>query len=510
MYVRLGGGVMPPQTRSTRRRRPAVSRSRGDERSQAGQQGQFAGIQRSRLLAAAIRAVDELGYSDTSVADITSRARVSRRTFYEQFPDREACLVAALEDALGVVLRELAGAGLEGLAWRERVRAGLSVILAFFDREPVLARVCVVQALRGGPLVLKRREAVLSQLAAVVDGGRGEGARGGECTPLTAEGLVGAAFGIVYARLLRGERRPLVGLLGELMGMIVLPYLGLAAARREQSRPAPAALAGAGTARTASADTAAGGSSGHGRAAADPLESVPMRLTYRTSRVLEGVAELAGRGSGPSNRQVGEYAGIPDPGQVSKVKVSLPKQLPSPLKTLQKACTEKVFAENPANCPKASNVGEANVSTPVLEGGLSGPAYFVSHGGAKYPELIMVLTGEDGVTVQVHGETFISKAGITTATFATVPDVPFSTFELTLPEREYPALSANGNLCQAQTAGKLLMPTEMVGQNGLVISQSTKISVTGCPKLKTAAHHKASKKKAKHPKRKARGKSKTR
>jgi len=187
---------------------------------------------------------------------------------------------------------------------------------------------------------------------------------------------------------------------------------------------------------------------------------------------------------------------------VAKVKVSLPKQLPSPLKTLQKACTEKVFAENPANCPKASNVGEAHVTTPVLEGGLKGPAYFVSHGGAKYPELIMVLTGEDGVTVQVHGETFISKAGITTATFATVPDVPFSTFELNLPEREYPALSANGNLCQAQTAGKLLMPTEMVGQNGLVISQSTKISVTGCPK---AAHKKASKKKkSKHAKRKKR------
>ncbi|MGA2162982.1 MAG: hypothetical protein ABSH36_00765 [Solirubrobacteraceae bacterium] len=183
---------------------------------------------------------------------------------------------------------------------------------------------------------------------------------------------------------------------------------------------------------------------------------------------------------------------------VHEVKVSLPKQLPSPLKTLQKACTEKVFAENPSNCPTASRVGEAHVTTPVLEGGLKGPAYFVSHGGAKYPELIMVLTGEDGVTVQVHGETFISKAGITTATFATVPDVPFSTFELELPKREYPALSANGNLCQAQTAGKLLMPTEMVGQNGLVINQSTKIAVTGCPKGKKAAkkkahHHKAAK-----------------
>ena len=177
---------------------------------------------------------------------------------------------------------------------------------------------------------------------------------------------------------------------------------------------------------------------------------------------------------------------------VSKVKVSLPKQLPSPLKTLQKACTEKVFAENPSSCPKASRVGEAKVETPVLEGPLTGPAYFVSHGGAKYPELIIVLTGEDGVTVQVHGETFISKAGITTATFGTVPDVPFSNFELELPEREYPALTANGNLCK----GTLIMPTEFLGQNGLKINQETKISVTGCPKSKKAAKKKAKKHKA--------------
>ena len=171
---------------------------------------------------------------------------------------------------------------------------------------------------------------------------------------------------------------------------------------------------------------------------------------------------------------------------VAKVKVSLPKQLPSPLKTLQKACTEAVFAENPSSCPVASRVGEAHVSTPVLEGGLSGPAYFVSHGGAKYPELILVLTGEDGVTVQVHGETFISKQGITSATFNTVPDVPFSTFELTLPQRAYPAVTANGNLCK----GTLVMPTEFMGQNGVRIMQNTKIAVTGCPKRKKAARSK--------------------
>ncbi len=273
---------------------------------------QVAEIQRSRLLAAAVRAVDELGWGSTTVADIVARSRVSRRTFYETFANREDCLGAAFEDLLGVIEGELAAVGLGGLGWRERVRRGLWVILAFFDREPVLARVCVVGALSGGPGVLLRREEVLAGLAGVVDEGRLENARSGKCSALTAEGLVGAAFGIVYARLLRGEQRPLTELLGELMGMIVLPYLGPGAARRELALPVPAAPVGG---VSAEAVPDAVGSVG----AVDPLESVPMRLTYRTSRVLEGVAELGGRGAGPSNRQVGEYAGIADAGQVSKL-----------------------------------------------------------------------------------------------------------------------------------------------------------------------------------------------
>jgi hypothetical protein len=171
---------------------------------------------------------------------------------------------------------------------------------------------------------------------------------------------------------------------------------------------------------------------------------------------------------------------------IAKVKVQLPKRLPSRLKTLQKACTEKVFAENPASCPAASRVGEATAKTPVLPVELSGPAYFVSHGGAKFPELVVVLQG-DNVTVQLHGETFISKKGITTSTFATVPDVPVSSFELKLPEGPYSALAANGNLCK----GTLTIPTEFIAQDGEKLTQSTKIKITGCPKK---VHHKARKK----------------
>jgi hypothetical protein len=164
---------------------------------------------------------------------------------------------------------------------------------------------------------------------------------------------------------------------------------------------------------------------------------------------------------------------------ISKVKVDLPKQLPSRLTTLQKACPDSIFNANPAACPAASIVGHATAITPILPVPLTGPAYFVSHGGAKFPELIIVLQGY-GVTLDLHGETFISKAGITSSTFRTVPDDPIGSFELTLPQGPGSALAANGNLCTA----KLAMPTIFVAQNGDVIHQSTPITATGCHKHK--------------------------
>jgi len=162
---------------------------------------------------------------------------------------------------------------------------------------------------------------------------------------------------------------------------------------------------------------------------------------------------------------------------IKSVKVDLPKQLPSRLTTLQKACTSATFVADPAGCPAASRVGQVSAITPVLPVPLTGPAYFVSYGGAKFPELVFVLQGY-GVTVYVHAETFISKAGITSSTLRYVPDVPISSFELKLPEGPYSALAANGNLCTST----LKMPTAFTGQNGATIHQATPVSVTGCPK----------------------------
>jgi hypothetical protein len=172
---------------------------------------------------------------------------------------------------------------------------------------------------------------------------------------------------------------------------------------------------------------------------------------------------------------------------IKSVFVELPKILPSRTSTLHMACSEKQFAENPAGCPAGSQVGTAVANTPVLPVPLTGPAIFVSHGGAAFPELDVVLQG-DGVTVDLAGVTNIKK-GITSSDFDTVPDVPVSKFELTLPEGPYSALSATANLCTKRvTKGRrtvnqkrtLGMPTIITGQNGAVIEKTTKIAVEGC------------------------------
>jgi hypothetical protein len=166
----------------------------------------------------------------------------------------------------------------------------------------------------------------------------------------------------------------------------------------------------------------------------------------------------------------------------AKVKVELPKQLPSRLTTLQKACAAATFEANPAKCPPASVIGIVRATTPLLPVHLTGPVYFVSHGGEAFPSLVIVLQGY-GLRVDLTAATFISKKGITSSTFKSIPDVPVNTFELYLPQGKYSALAANGNLCKS----KLTMPTSFTAQDGAEIYQSTKITVTGCAIAKRAS-----------------------
>jgi AcrR family transcriptional regulator len=271
----------------------------------------------------------ERGIESTTVAHVVARAGVSRRTFYDLFDGLHDCFLATFDDAAARATVRVVPAFQGEQRWVDRVRAGLLELLIFFDEEPQLARVCVVQALAGGPGVLVRRTEILGVLTGVIDRGA-DGARGSQLLPpLTAEGVVGAVFAVMHARLLHDDHRlesarrrsstgsrdgaragmstaaggsdrmALSELLGSLMAMIVLPYLGPAAARRELGRPAPLVPKPA-----PQSDDAAG-----------RFEGLGIRLTYRTLKVLAVIAEHPG----VSNRILAGKAGIIDAGQASKL-----------------------------------------------------------------------------------------------------------------------------------------------------------------------------------------------
>jgi AcrR family transcriptional regulator len=263
--------------------------------------GQVTEIQRGRMLAAAVEAVEEVGYAHMTVAQVISRARVSRKTFYDVFADREDCFLAAFDQAIAHGAALTKEAYEQEAGWRDGIRAGLARLLMFLDDEPGLARVCIVEALGAGPTVLERRAQVLEELAAVIDRGRAFTSTTNQLPDVTAEGIVGAIFAVLHTRLVEGGQEPFTDLLGSLMSMVVLPYLGARAASSELSRPA---LEPRGEIRRSALTRAK-----------DPLEGLNMRLTHRTVRVLMVIAEH----SGASNRAIAEGSGIIDQGQISKL-----------------------------------------------------------------------------------------------------------------------------------------------------------------------------------------------
>ena len=172
---------------------------------------------------------------------------------------------------------------------------------------------------------------------------------------------------------------------------------------------------------------------------------------------------------------------------IAKVDLTIPAILPTRLTTIQKACTEAQFNANPAGCPPASNIATATVHTPLLNSPLTGPVYFVSHGGAAFPDTEIVLQGE-GVRLILDGHTKITK-GVTYSRFESVPDAPFTSFEFNAHEGPYSIFGANGNLCETEVR----MPTTLVAQNGAVLTKSTLVEPEGCPYKLTILSHKVNK-----------------
>jgi AcrR family transcriptional regulator len=271
--------------------------------------GRMQQIQRTRLIAATVHVASELGIANVTVANVVEQAGVSRRTFYEQFNDCEACTLATLDDALQRASARVLPAYQEARgSWAERIRAGLLALLAYLDERPQAARLLLVEWLAAGPRALERRRRMVEQIVDGLDEGRAVQTRDGAALPrLTAEGIVGAIASLLHARIAAPTaRQPLLELANPLMSIAVLPYLGPAAARRELERTQP--------------DRPVKRDNGDG-APEDVLKGLNMRLTYRTIRVLAAVAA----NPGASNRTIARAADIDDQGQISKLLMRLRK-----------------------------------------------------------------------------------------------------------------------------------------------------------------------------------------
>jgi AcrR family transcriptional regulator/DNA-binding MarR family transcriptional regulator len=273
--------------------------------------GRFASeLQRGRLIAATFELVGERGYEGVSARSVSERAGLSSRVFYECFSDREDCFLAAFNCAVEGLEREVRRGWESELGWTARVRAALVVLLRALDREPVVGRLAFVEALGAGPRVLARRARALEDLAVVVDRGRENPQAPAGLPGLVAEGVVGATFGVIHARLLELRPGPLVELLGQLMATIVLPYRGSAAAAKELERRPP---------RVPMRRRDGEDCSHRGLAAASPVD---YRLTVRTRMAL---AAVAGR-PGLNNREVSEIIGLADKSQISRIMKRLSEQ----------------------------------------------------------------------------------------------------------------------------------------------------------------------------------------
>lgn len=283
--------------------RDAIARSGADGAVRELGRERVTEIQRSRLLAAMIDVSAEHGVAEVTVAHVVERAGVSRRTFYEIYSDREECFLEAFDEGVARASRYVLDGYDATARWVDRMRGALTALLAFLDAEPSTGRLLVVESLAAGDSALLRRRAAVERIIAFVDEENAE-LKADKPTPsLTAEGVVGGVLSILHSRLLEDAPGSFLELTGPLASMIVLPYLGSAAARKELSRPVPKAPATA-----------------H-RGERDPLSQLDMRLTYRTVRVLLAVAGKPG----DSNRGVAARAGIGDQGQISKLLARLEK-----------------------------------------------------------------------------------------------------------------------------------------------------------------------------------------
>jgi AcrR family transcriptional regulator len=183
--------------------------------------------QRERILAAAADVIAKRGYQGTTVALIVERAGVARVTFYENFENREGCLLALFDEAIGEMRRRAEAAIAAEAEWSTQVRAVISSFLEYVVAEPALARTCLIESMTAGPKAMERYEQALQSYSPILrEGRRFAGDLDGLPGSLLEDSIIGGIVWMVHQRLLRGEVEEIPGLLPTMVEFALAPYLG--------------------------------------------------------------------------------------------------------------------------------------------------------------------------------------------------------------------------------------------------------------------------------------------
>jgi AcrR family transcriptional regulator len=192
--------------------------------------------QRERILSAVADVTSAAGYGDMTVEDVIVTAGVSRRTFYDNFKNKEDAFLAAF-DAVVVQLVETVRAAYEREeTFVARIRAGIAAFLDFISREPAFARMCIVEAMAAGSEAIGRRNAAMAAFAAMIKENARELGTPIRPTELTAETIVGGIYEVAYVRIVAGEIGELPRLLPELLYSALIAYMGRDIAAAEARR----------------------------------------------------------------------------------------------------------------------------------------------------------------------------------------------------------------------------------------------------------------------------------
>lgn len=176
----------------------------------------------------------EVGYQKTTVSLIGQRASVSKSDFYKHFESKDDCFVAAYEEAIGRIRKQVHDACAEcsDEEWGLRVRAGITAILVLLASEPALAGIVLVEGLRAGRGIYDRYQVALESFVPDLRAGAPRAPDGDQVPKAMDEAVVGGVASLLGRRVLAGEAERLDDLLPEVLEFALTPYLGAVEARR--------------------------------------------------------------------------------------------------------------------------------------------------------------------------------------------------------------------------------------------------------------------------------------